>query len=409
MQPLRLTLVTTSYPVCPGSSSGIFVARMLDSLGDSVVTTVVTPSASCAEEHPAGRHALRLFRYAPRSWERLAHSPGGIPVALRTQPMLRSLVPPFLLSMTYAAWRQATNSDALHANWAICGCAAGLAGRLRGKPVVTTLRGEDVTRGLGSRSGRAVLKCALSLSAAVVTVSDFMREMVGNRWPRWAHKVVTIPNGVDERFLALGRNHVPWDASRPLEMATVGSLIPRKGIEELLTAVAEVHVPKGFRLTVAGDGPERADLEARSKALGLGDQVRFLGAVEADRVHDLMRTSDLFLLASRSEGRPNVVLEAMASGLPVVASDIAGVRELITHGVDGLLYPVGQPAKLSRAIETLAREPDRVAEMGARAHRSVIDRRLLWERTGEDYLSLYRSLLERQVSQSDRHRNAAQH
>lgn len=393
MQPLRLTLVTTSYPVCPGSSSGVFVARMLDSLGDSVLSTVVTPSARCAEEHPAGRHTLRLFRYAPRSWELLAHGPGGIPVALRAQPMLRPLVPPFLLSMTYAAWKQAAKSDVLHANWAICGCAAGLAGRLRGKPVVTTLRGEDVTRGLANRSGRAVLKCALALSAAVVTVSDFMREMVGNRWPRWAHKVVTIPNGVDERYLAVGRSRVPWDASRPLELITVGSLIPRKGVYELLSAVADVHLPQGFRLTVAGDGPDRANLEARSKALGLTDRIRFLGAVNTDLVQDLMRTSDLFVLASRSEGRPNVVLEAMASGLPVVGSDIPGVRELLTHGVDGLLYPVGQPAELARAIETLAREPDRLAEMGARAHRSVIDRRLLWERTGEDYLALYRSLV----------------
>ena len=393
MQPLRLTLVTTSYPVCPGSSSGIFVARMLDSLGGSVVTTVVTPSARCAKEQPAGRHTLRLFRYAPRSWELLAHSPGGIPVALRAQPMLRPLVPPFLLSMTYAAWRQAATSDVLHANWAICGCAAGLAGRVRGKPVVTTLRGEDVTRGLASRSGRAVLKCALASSSAVTTVSDFMREMVGSRWPQWAHKVVTIPNGVDERYLALGHNRTPWDASRPLEMITVGSLIPRKGVDEVLTALVDVHLPNGFRLTVAGDGSERTKLEARSNALGLADRIRFLGAVDADRVHDLLRTSDLFLLASRSEGRPNVVLEAMASGLPVVASDIPGVRELITHGVEGLLYPVGQPAELARTIETLAREPDRLASTGARAHRSVVDRRLLWERTGEEYLSLYRSLV----------------
>src|SRR5690606_14046728 len=127
---------------------------------------------------------------------------------------------------------------------------------------------------------------------------------------------------------------------RPLEVLCVGRLAPMKGHQVLIAALGKL-VAQGVdaRLRLVGDGPERARLRHAVERLGLGARVDFLGALNQDEVLPHYAAADAFALASFTEGIPMVLMEAMASGVPCVASWVAGIPELIRHEVDGLLVP----------------------------------------------------------------------
>ena len=139
----------------------------------------------------------------------------------------------------------------------------------------------------------------------------------------------------------------------------MAALSRRKGHVVLLEALASVleQVPEA-RLTLAGDGAERAFLEGRAAELGVAHAVEFLGAVEHDRMAALYEAADVFCLPSFAEGVPVVLMEAMAMEIPVVATEIMGVPELVEHEVSGLLVPPARPDLLADALVRLLGDPE---------------------------------------------------
>jgi glycosyltransferase involved in cell wall biosynthesis len=137
---------------------------------------------------------------------------------------------------------------------------------------------------------------------------------------------------------------------------------------------------------IAGDGPLRAALEARAAALGLSDRVRFLGhCLDVERVFAAL---DIFVLSSTSEGLSNTILEAMATGLPVVATRVGGADELVDVGRTGLLVPPADADALAGALEDLVAQEARRTSMGS-AGRHVADERFGVDRMLRDYTNLY--------------------
>jgi glycosyltransferase involved in cell wall biosynthesis len=125
------------------------------------------------------------------------------------------------------------------------------------------------------------------------------------------------------------------------------------------------------RATLVGDGDERARLEATAVELGLEDAVRFAGAVGQDRIRDFYRRADIFCLPSFAEGIPRVLMEAMAMGVPVVATHVMGVPELVNHGRSGLVVAPGRADLLADALMQLARDPELRTRLGAEGRRRV--------------------------------------
>lgn len=385
---VRLLSLTTSFPTSTNPASGVFIHRLLESMPAGISTVVVTP-AGTVRQSVTGPHRIKVvaFRYAPRSHQVLAHQPGGLPAAGRRRRFLIYL--PMLCGAAFAAALcRARRADILHAHWAPAGIIAGLAGRLTGRPVVTTLWGTDVRWAERWPFFRFVLGAALLLSHRVVAVSRDMQKQVGRWFPGCRHKVVVIHNGVavPARRASL--------SSEGFLVGVIGNLVAGKRVDDVIRAFGELVRRYPFtRLLVVGDGPERIKLQSWCEKLGLQGKVVFTGRVPPDRVCRYLSRCRVLVLASESEGRPNIVLEAMAAGVPVVAAGIPAVQEMVKHGRNGLLFPVGDWRSLAKQLDALLDDPALGKRLAQAAARWLDDRRLTWETTASHYANLYRLVI----------------
>jgi glycosyltransferase involved in cell wall biosynthesis len=232
-----------------------------------------------------------------------------------------------------------------------------------GVPYVTTY---GFWYGQLSRPGaRRVLKAlmervGLRHAAAVIATTEELRE----RAARLATRVELIPNGVD---VSLFTPAPPRSRPGPPRILYVGRLSPEKNLATVVAAAR--HLGTESTTILAGPGPLRQSLEAQGKALGVA--VEFRGVVEQAKLPALYRSADAFVLASFTEGHPKVLLEAMACGVPCVASDCAGNRSLVTHGKTGLLFDPHKPDELAERVTRVLREPG-LAESLTRAAREMV-------------------------------------
>lgn len=211
------------------------------------------------------------------------------------------------------------------------------------------------------------------LTTCLVTVSEHVRKEALQDGVR-PEKIVVIPNGVklprvEPADISRVRAELGQGANRPLVVA-VGRLTYQKAHTYLLQAAPTVLARfPGAVFAIAGDGPLRAELEAEATRLGISAQVKLLG-VRSD-VPALMAVADVFVLSSRSEGMPLVLLEAMGSGAAVVATRVQGVDELIEDGRSGLVVEPENVAELSAAILRLLSNEDERNDLGSAARRKI--------------------------------------
>lgn len=198
--------------------------------------------------------------------------------------------------------------------------------------------------------------------------------------------IAMIPNGIDaSRY----ESAEPRAARRVI--TTVANLRGEKGHDVLLQAAAIVRdSAPDVVFQIVGEGPMGDALVAQADALGVSSCVRFLG--HREDIPAILRDSDLFILPSRTEAFPNGLLEAMAAGLPVIASDVGGIPELVDHGRNGLLVPVADANALASAVLQLVREPAHAARLGSAA-RQTIETRYSFERMVAAFEELYRESL----------------
>lgn len=254
----------------------------------------------------------------------------------------------------------------------------GLAARVRGvRHVIRTVHGTtEIYSGWGRVKAAAYgtlddLACR-RVVGTLVGVSKEITEGLRRRFP--ARLVVHIPNCIDERQMVLGRSreetrHELGVKEFEFAIGTVGRLVPVKGIEHLIRAAAEmIRRREAVRVVIAGDGPALPELVALVRSLGLEQKVSFLGW-RRDAL-EVINALDLFVLPSLHEGMPTVLLEAMALGVPVVASRAGGIPEILADGRTGLLAEPGSPASLAEKCLDIMASPGlarALAENGRRA------------------------------------------
>ncbi len=194
------------------------------------------------------------------------------------------------------------------------------------------------------------------------------------------NRVRVVPNGVDAQFRPRDRSVSRRDLDLPGDrfiVLFVGMLAPVKGLTYLLEA-ARLIEEKRFLLVLAGEGPLRSELEYAVKSGGFEEKVLFVGRRPHSEMVSWMNAANVLVLPSLSEGRPNVVIEAQACGVPVVATNVGGTSELITDEESGVLVDCGDVESLSMAIRELMSNAQRCLRLGDRGRQSVLEKGLTW-------------------------------
>jgi len=250
-------------------------------------------------------------------------------------------------------------------------------------PLALIAQGSDVHVYLHSRPRRAAILAACARAGAVITRSESLAHLLAAAGVE-GDRLRPIHNGVDTGVfhggdLAAARQRLGL-ATAERWLLFVGNLLPVKDPDFLLRAFARIAaVCPEARLALAGRGPLRPALEAQVAALGLTERVRFLGPLDATAVADWMSAADLLVMTSRNEGLPNVILEAQACGLPVVATRVGGIHEVVDAPWKGDLTPPGDLSAWSAAV--LAR----LAQPAERARLATLGMARAWPNVAATY------------------------
>ncbi|MEW5975208.1 MAG: glycosyltransferase [Acidobacteriota bacterium] len=391
--------LTSCYPKWVGEPSGIFLhhlAKALTELGWRVI--VLTPNfpGGRKEEVLEGVLVRRVSYFLPR-WQRLCYGSGILP-NLRKAPWIWLQVPFYVLSMLVASLLLVRRKkiDLIHAHWLLPqGIVTRLLRVFSSVPIVMTLHGGDVFA-FGGRVGRFCKGFALGKTSCCTANSLFTREAVQRIWPKT--KITVIPMGVDLdhfRSVALG----PCRAAETPIILFVGRLVQKKGVEFLLRAMPEVltEFPQA-RLVIIGDGSQRGELEALAEGLGLGS-VSFLGMIPHDKLPEHYSKATIFVGPSvvddhgDTEGLGVVFLEAAASALPIIATGVGGISDIVIDDVTGIRVEPKNVRDLAEAIRRLLRDPDLCRRLGdaARVHAAE---RFSWTYTARHFSDLFDEVLQ---------------
>jgi glycosyltransferase involved in cell wall biosynthesis len=363
---VRIGLLTTSFPRFDGDLAGHFVlgfARALAARGHHIDVLAPEPAERLPVPHWPGI-ALHWVSYLrPRAAQRTFYG-GGVPDNLAHGPLAWLGLAPYCAALARATLIQRPQWDAIVSHFGLP-CAL-LAGELRcDKPHLAVFHSADVHL-LARLPGRRTMAGRIAHGAdQLVFVTEahrqrFLRCLAPGTRAGVAARCRLQPMGID---LPSGEV-ASRDALRNelgltrFTLLTLARLVPVKGLHE---AISELHERVDLEWLIAGDGPERARLERLAARSAM--RVRLLGPVHGARKLALLTAADAFVLPSRvlssgrSEGLPTALLEAMASGLPTVASDVGGIGEVVRHQDTGLLFDPHDPGALARTLDQLRRDP----------------------------------------------------
>ena len=391
---IRVLTFSTLYPNAVQTAHGVFVENRLRHLvkEGTVESRVVAPVPWFPFSHRMfGSYAA--FAGVPAFEER-----EGLEVSHPRYPVIpkigMSSAAAWLYLATRRAARRAIDSwggiDLIDAHYFYPdGVAAALLGRELKKPVVITARGSDVTQIPRHAVPRRQILWAAQRASGIITVCNALKEGLVSLGGDGA-KIRVLRNGVDlEAFQPLPPETARrrYGADGPVVLS-VGLLIPRKRHDLAIGALPDLP---GATLLIAGEGPERNRLESLARRLGVWDRVRFLGLVPHAELAALYGAADVTVLASEREGWANVLLESMACGTPVVASNIPGTDEVVAAPEAGRLFEPHTSDALARAVRVvLGNPPDR------RQTRAYAER-FGWDATTAGQIALFREVLGRQV------------
>ena len=293
-----------------------------------------------------------------------------------------------LLRYAWAAWgycRRLTREHHYDGCLAFFGIPCGFVGARLGLPYIVSLRGSDVPGYnprfalLDSLLFRRLSRGLWRGARATVANSSGLRDLALQTLP--GHTINVIPNGADcERFSPMP-DRAP---GKRLRVLCVSRLIARKGIEDLIHAAHSVT--EAIELTIVGSGNLETELKSLAQRLGIAERVTFLGVQEHDALPEIYRDADLFVLPSHNEGMSNTVLEAMATGLPVLLTPTGGTAELLDDGSNGRLVRPSDAASISAAIESYQRAPELLQAHGRASRAKAVA--MSWDFVASQYVDL---------------------
>jgi teichuronic acid biosynthesis glycosyltransferase TuaC len=386
---VRILTFTTLYPNEAKPQHGVFVENRLRQLVKSgeVSARVIAP----VPYFPL--HGKMFGRWSVFARAPLSEIRHGITIdhpRYLAIPKVGMTAAPFLL---YAAARKSLAAllesghrfDLIDAHYFYPdGVAAAMLGRVFGLPVTVTARGTDINVLPDYALPGRMIRWAANRVDGLITVSTAL-----------ANRLASL--GIDSSRIAVLRNGIDSEAFRPTApfrwaghvapsplALSVGNLVSLKGHDLAIRVLPDIRT---LHLWIVGDGPERGRLEALAGGLGVAERVTFLGAVPHERMSEVYSAASILILASEREGWPNVLLEAMACGARVVATNVSDVSQIITEPAAGTWVPERTVQALVAAVRQLLAAP--VAREATRAHAL----RFTWDTTTSGQIELFRRIL----------------
>lgn len=406
-KPRPVVMVTSSYPRFPGDGIGSFLEPIAHGVAARRPVHVVAPwHPDVQRPSREGNVHFHYYRYAP--------TPGlhvfGYATSLRADVALRPsvyAVTPIALAAGCRAVRRvvrAVGAELVHTHWVIPSGAIVALSNVR-VPLVVSLHGSDIFLAERNSIAGAAARMAFKRAGAVTACSEDLLRRALRLGAREADSSV-VPYGVDtERFApdpvirAQTRQAHALSESTPL-LVTAGRLVGKKGFEYLIDALPSiVERHPNTVLVVLGEGDLEDELKARATRHRLGDHVRFIGAVSQTEVGAWLSAADIVVVpsvrddAGNVDGLPNVLLEGLASGTPVVATRVGGIESVATDGDTARLTPERDASALAEAIDQLLAEPKMAQELG-RSAREEMRRVHSWTRVADRFDAAYTHALQ---------------
>lgn len=370
---MRILILNSEYPPIGGGAGNAtaHIAAQLETMGH-IITVVTSRFGRLPHQEQNGRMTVYRIPSLRRRQD-------------RSNPLEQAL---FLVSASFWTLRRIRRlkPNATLAFFGVpSGAIAWLLKTIHNIPYVVSLRGGDVPgfRPYDFRLHHRLIAPFLRLiwknAAAVVANSTGLRQLANTFEPRF--EIPVIPNGID--LQAYETPHRDWSFPRLL---SVGRIVHQKGLDLAMRALGELK-QIDWEWRIAGDGPELSALQSLARELGIGDRVIFLGWQSRADVTECYRHANIFLFPSRHEGMPNAMLEAMASGLPVIASCIAGNEELVVDDKTGYLVPAENIEALRTVLRKLLSNTALRQQMGSASRRHA-EENYSWESTARQYALL---------------------
>ena len=359
-QKKNLVVFTELFPEPENPSFGVFVYELLRSLAPYFKITVIQPRRWYPFRRDRSKKT-KVFHCIP-SFEGTVIRPRMLFFPVIDRLWIRSIT--FAFAALWFMIRHRSQCFVISAQMACpAGFAAVILGRLFQKPVLITVRGSDINEYPKYPLLGNMVKYTLRRACAIVAVSDDLRlktlKMIGN-----TQKVITIRNGADKtKFTPMDKVKCREKLRLPYNrkiILFVGNLVRNKGIFDLLKAAIFLRETLNPLVIFLGSGDQKDDLQREIKKEYLEEDLLVKGNILHQDITLFMNASDVLCLPSLAEGTPNVIIESLCCGLPVIASKVGGIPEVITDSRLGILVPPGNPDELSLALkEGLQRKWDR--------------------------------------------------
>lgn len=383
----KLLVTASTFPRWEGDTEPRFVYDLCRAMRDEFDITVLVPAAPGAQdrEEMGGLHVERYHYFPIHKWETLCY-PGAIVPRIKEKKARALLVPFLFLSLWWNLFKRRKQFDAVHAHWLI---PQGIVQSFFKVPYLVTGHGGDVTS-LNQGILKALKRRCLQRAGAVTVVSPQLGEVIQKICP--GKEVTILPMGCDTtEFSPTHRKENFFGQREKPVILFVGRLAEKKGVTYLIDAMRQID---GV-LVIVGDGPLRSALEKRASPLG--KKVRFIGPKTHEQLAEIYASADVFAAPSVQakdgdvEGFGLVFLEAMASGLPVVASRSGGIPYLVHDGENGLLVPPTESQPLAEAINRVLMNPElkiKICQKGNETAQSFS-----YKNVGEKYKKVLESIL----------------
>lgn len=397
---MRVLHIVTAFPRHEGDVITPWLAEMLRGLkARGIGVEVFTSSYKGLGNQVLFGIPIHRFRYFLSRWEKLTHEEMAVD-RLGRSPLYKLLPVFYLLAGSLAVWRlcRKTKYDVVHVHWPLPHALFGwIAKRACGAKLATTFYGAEIRWAKHSRLPqlKGCLAWAARISGKAIAISTYTKDEIGS--------IADIPVEVIPYTIGFSENTIPRlcpgreSKTGKRTILTVGRLVERKGIRYLIDAMKLLPDTLGAELVIVGGGPLKEALEEYCGVLGMGARVRFAGKVSEQELADLYRKASVYVQPAIVDSRGDtemlgvVLLEAMHYSVPVIASNVGGIPDVVKDGYTGLLVPQKNPKSLAESIERLLRDSE-LANRLIRNAKKQLNSNFSWDNILQKIIEVYNNL-----------------